>query len=290
MASRGYGPDFGPLLQALQSYAGQETSQANSRFDASSQLASTALSATANIRKWRKEDEEESLLKDTLMDTPRGKMSAYALAKLGGGNVFEAVRSMVLTDSLLAREKAIQSATDFFSLLARNAQAGVPETAASVDPSPEAEATLRAAAADATAQAAVPGAPQVPAGTARASATGVAENIQAPSIVQPAGVRGGSMLRNLWFPNAAAALMGEIPDGLKLPRKANGDLMLPHKDAEVFSWDPNKGPEQPMAEIPLGAYDYDPRTKTYSFDPNKPKDREAVRAHYETVQKNTWAK
>lgn len=94
----------------------------------------------------------------------------------------------------------------------------------------------------------------------------------------------------LRFADTVAALTGNIPEGLKLPRKANGDLMLPHEEAEVFSGDPDKGPEQPLAEIPLGAYVYDPRTKTYSYDPTKPKDPAAVMAHWKTVQKNTWTK
>ena len=106
MASRGYGPDFGPLLQALQSYAGQETSQANSRFDASSQLASTALSATTNIRKWKKEDEEEEILNRTMMDTPDGPTSARQLAALSGASAV--VQSMVLSAAALSELKSGQ--------------------------------------------------------------------------------------------------------------------------------------------------------------------------------------
>ena len=106
MASRGYGPDFGPLLQAIQAYAGQETAQANSRFVASTQLAGTALSAATNIRKWRKEDEDEEILTRTMMDTPYGPTSARQLAALSGAS--DVVRSMVLSAAALAELKSWQ--------------------------------------------------------------------------------------------------------------------------------------------------------------------------------------
>lgn len=133
MASRGYGPDFGPLLQALQAYAGQETAQANSRFDAATSSVNTALTATANIRKWRQEDEEEALLKGTMLDTPQGKMSAYTLSKLGGDNVFEAIRSMVLTQSALEREKAVQKHLDYLLLSQRKALEAAPKAAQALE-------------------------------------------------------------------------------------------------------------------------------------------------------------
>lgn len=106
MASRGYGPDFGPLLQAIQAYAGQETSQANSRFAAATQIAGTALSAVENIRKWRKEDEEEEILNRTMMDTPDGPMSARQLAALSGASAV--VRSMVLSAAALSELQSVQ--------------------------------------------------------------------------------------------------------------------------------------------------------------------------------------
>lgn len=106
MASRGYGPDFGPLLQALQAYANQETSQANSRFDAATSSVNTALTATANIRKWKKEDEEEEILNRTMMNTPHGPMPARQLAALSGAS--DVIRSMVLTAAALSELKSVQ--------------------------------------------------------------------------------------------------------------------------------------------------------------------------------------
>lgn len=106
MARKSYGPDFTPLIQALQASADQATRQASLRFDAASKLATQGATLFEQFRRWRREDDEEALLKEAKLETTEGPVSAYALAKLGGGSALAAVQSMVKTEQELSNAAA----------------------------------------------------------------------------------------------------------------------------------------------------------------------------------------
>ncbi len=111
-----YGPDLTPLIAAYNNYSKSVEDQATRSFAASSDLVKTSAATVGSLRNWRREDEREALLKGTELKTPMGNMSAYTLAKLGGGSAFEAVRSMVLTKAAIDEQAYRETLRDYLKL------------------------------------------------------------------------------------------------------------------------------------------------------------------------------